>query len=185
MNSNRSERPDYDDGSPLGTERSHVMQMAGFLRKQDSISAWIESEPLAARATVSGDHVTWLLSGVSVPGEYTMFVSHFPGRVPVERRTACAEAITRANSRLGLGAFELNLDNGLLIFRTAIPATTRNIDPLGLGWMLAIHQDVFDHYFEALMSVIYGIRTILKHALSEAPSWTTLASQMNLPRTPC
>jgi hypothetical protein len=51
--------------------------------------------------------------------------------------------------------------------------------------MLAIHQDVFDHCFEALMSVIYGIRTILKHALSEAPSWTTLASQMNLPRTPC
>lgn len=30
-----------------------------------------------------------------------------------------------------------------------------------------------------------SIRTILKHALSEAPSWTTLATQMNLPRTPC
>jgi hypothetical protein len=132
------------------------MQIASFLRKQDSLNAWIENHPLAARAAVEGDHATWLLSGVSVPGEYTMFVSHFPGRVPVERRKACATAITRANSRLGLGAFELNLDNGLLIFRTAIPSTTREIDPLGLGWMLAIHQDVVDHYFEALMSVIYG-----------------------------
>jgi len=99
MNADRTKRPAYDDGSPLGTERSQVLQTARFLRKQDSISAWIESEPLRARATVTGDKVTWLLSGVSVPGDYTMFVSHFPRRVPVERRTACAKAISRCMTR--------------------------------------------------------------------------------------
>jgi hypothetical protein len=58
-----------------------------------------------------------------------------PAHVPEDRRVAMAELLTRANSALAIGSFELHFDDGEVRFRTSLELgqtelTDELIDPL-------------------------------------------------------
>jgi hypothetical protein len=101
----------------------------------------------------------------------TMFVQVFPDRrrvvtyaalpemVPKELRLAMAELLTRANSALAIGNFELHFDDGEVRFRTGLDLghtelTDELIDPL----IQACLVSVGDHA-RAIRAVLNGSQT--------------------------
>lgn len=77
-------------------------------------------------------------------------------RVPDDRRLAAAEAVTRINSKIGVGHFELDFDDGELKFRLTIDVdggllTARVVDCMVQGGLWACER-----YVGALMAVAFG-----------------------------
>lgn len=151
--------PKSDPADSPAVRRTALVQLSrivDFLNQQEGLEAWLEEDPLVVRGHVGTKQLTWMLSCICVPGHYAILVSHFPVRIPPRRRKACMEAVTRANSGLGVGGFDLDLDSGLLVFRTAIPSTEPELNILHMGWMLAVHQHCFETYYPAFMAMVYG-----------------------------
>ncbi|HTT92021.1 MAG TPA: YbjN domain-containing protein [Acidimicrobiales bacterium] len=103
--------------------------------------------------------------------EGTMFVQVFPDRrrvvtyavlperVPDDRRVPMAELLTRANSALSIGNFELNFEDGEVRFRTSLDLgdtdlTDELVDPLVQACLVTVG----DHA-GAIHAVIAGSQT--------------------------
>lgn len=75
---------------------------------------------------------------------------------PEPRRSALAEAITRANWGCGMGGFDLDLDDGTLRFRTAIDVEGGALVPTMVNNMIGTSLYTMERFHEAFMRVAWG-----------------------------
>jgi hypothetical protein len=84
-----------------------------------------------------------------------------PLNVPVKHRRKVLEYVSRLNCEAVLGAFELNLDNGALIFRASIalgdqdPTAEMAADIAGVGVAM------MDRYFSRVLEIMSGARSVV------------------------
>ena len=89
------------------------------------------------------------------------FYSICPINVPAHKRAAVAELLTRLNSRLQLGNFEMDFDSGDLRYRTSLSldggaAVGDALDTALLKPLVYINVNMMDLFIPAIMAVAYG-----------------------------
>jgi hypothetical protein len=84
------------------------------------------------------------------------FLSIFPSRVPVARRAACAELLTRLNYRLRHGSFQMDLDDGEIQFATSLMLPTKEATAEQVEHLVMINVCTMDDRYDTLMKVVHG-----------------------------
>lgn len=74
-------------------------------------------------------------------------------------RPLVAEFVLRANSSFGVGAFDLNMDDGRLTYHVAHAFGERGLDDEAVGRLIATALQTADRYFPALTLVMFGGHT--------------------------
>jgi|1185.fasta_scaffold32485_2 hypothetical protein len=80
----------------------------------------------------------------------------FEDRVAPPRRFAVAELITRANFGLAVGNFELDLDSGLLRYKTGIDFSATPLTDLLIRNSLLSPMETIEDFAEAMFKVMDG-----------------------------
>jgi hypothetical protein len=82
------------------------------------------------------------------------FHSLFPAVVPPEARLAVVDYITRANARLVIGNFDVDIDRGELRFRTSIDVEGDRLTPALLTHVVHANVVTMDRHLPELGAVI-------------------------------
>jgi hypothetical protein len=83
------------------------------------------------------------------------FYSFFPTKIPSKRRVAVAELLVRANYRLKLGSFDMNLDEGEILFRTSL-LYRGDIPSEVIEELISFNMWMMDHHHPAILEVAFG-----------------------------
>jgi hypothetical protein len=86
------------------------------------------------------------------------FYSVLREHVPEDRRGEAATLLARLNWGLPLGAFELDLDDGQVRFRTSIDVGEAELTPALLKPLLIANLTLMDHHLPAILDVVGGRR---------------------------
>jgi hypothetical protein len=79
-----------------------------------------------------------------------------PVRVPTSKRQKLAELLMRFNQRLLLGGFDLNMNSGLIAYKTSIILGEGNLHDDIIEHLLFANWWAIDKYFPAINMVIFG-----------------------------
>ncbi len=96
------------------------------------------------------------IAQVRTKQQQIVFYSAYEDAVPEERRAAVTDLLTRINYQLVFGAFELDMDDGELNFRTAIDADGIIPETRLIRNMVHTNIVTMDRYIPALRAVISG-----------------------------
>lgn len=88
--------------------------------------------------------------------EQVLFYSVLPLNVPVEKRAAIAEFITRANYGMALGNFELDYNDGEVRYKTSVDVTDQDINSGLLRPLIYTNVLMMDKYMSGLIAVVYA-----------------------------
>jgi hypothetical protein len=117
---------------------------------------------LALLATVEDEELTLALR-LDEDGERVIVYSFLDEEVPAERRADVAELVLRANRGLLNGAFELDLDDGDLRFRTNIDLAGVDLSDAQLDALMTpvLRENVvaFATYVGAISDTVAGTKT--------------------------
>lgn len=106
--------------------------------KEEGITAQEDPSLHALRLGFTGEHGQWVcLALADEERQLARFYSIAPFVVPADRRAATNEYVTRVNFGMPVGAFELDLDDGEVRFKTslALGGASASADLLaGLVW---------------------------------------------------
>ena len=98
-----------------------------------------------------------------------IFQSMIPINAPEERRSACAELLTRINQNLSLGHFSIDLSDGELSYRTVVPSPKRGrLTRDVVDHIVGGHHILVDRFIPAITRVIFSMIDPTE-ALSETP----------------
>jgi hypothetical protein len=84
------------------------------------------------------------------------FYSVCPVNVPEEKRFAMAEFLTRANYGLVIGNFEMDMDDGEILYKTSIDVQGDELSPSLVRNAVYVNVTMMDRYLPGIMSVVYG-----------------------------
>ncbi|MBC7529270.1 MAG: hypothetical protein H7308_17200 [Chthonomonadaceae bacterium] len=76
-------------------------------------------------------------------------------RIPQDKRTEISEFIARANYGLGIGAFQMNFDNGEILYKTGIYARDSEIESNLLDAIVCANTQTHDRYYPGLIDVLF------------------------------
>ncbi|MBS1260941.1 MAG: hypothetical protein MAG453_00258 [Calditrichaeota bacterium] len=85
-----------------------------------------------------------------------VFYSILPNKTPETRRVETMEFITRANYALGVGNFELDLDDGEVRFKTSIDVEGGTLSPTMLETLVYLNVLTMDRYLPGLNAVMFA-----------------------------
>ena len=85
-----------------------------------------------------------------------IFYSICPVNAPEEKRLAVAEFITRANSGMMIGNFELDFNDGEISYKTSIDVEGDRISSALIKRLVYANVMMMDEYLPGILSVIYG-----------------------------
>lgn len=110
----------------------------------------------AIRTGFSGENGKWLcFAHVREELEQFVFYSVLPVNVPPPRRAAVAEFITRANSGMIIGNFEMDYSDGEVRYKTSVDVEGSSLTLPLVRQLVYANVSTVDHYLPGLMSVIY------------------------------
>ena len=122
---------------------------------------WTEHEPLTFRGMIAGDSGRWgWMAHCHNEGEFLTMLSTVPQNVPARKRAAAMEYLTRANYQMTTGAFEMDLSDGQVNCRTAVPGD--GLTSGGISFLVFSNFMIMDRFLPGLLSVIYGKTSPLK-----------------------
>ncbi len=111
----------------------------------------------AVRLDLRGEVAVYrLTAGVEPETELFQVVGRSPVLVPEGCRPAAAETIARANYRLRLGKFEMDLDDGEVRFQVSQILVDDAVGQAVIDRMIGTTVNMLDTYLPALLSVIYA-----------------------------
>ena len=120
-------------------------------------------EDSSVDASYAGDSGTWQCRAVwDAQAEIFCFYSFLPTTVPMERRYAMMELITRLNLGQRYGDFELDLSNGSLALRTYLLCRELELEPQMLSDAVMGNLALMDDHLHLLMKMIYSQMTPLE-----------------------
>ena len=128
-----------------------------YMEDDDWYPKVFDDAPFTVTCLFAGEHGrTHVYVRVLEEAEFLRLVVHAPFTVPQNRRHAVARFITRANYGLNLGAFQLDLDDGELSYRSALDFEGLEVGEQVLRSTLVQAVLTMDDYLPGLMAVIYG-----------------------------
>jgi hypothetical protein len=88
--------------------------------------------------------------------EQFAFYSVCPVNAPADRRPAVTEFLTRANSGLLIGNFEIDLADGEICYKTSLDVGDAELTPALVKNAVYMNVLMMDQYLPGIMAVLYG-----------------------------
>jgi len=128
----------------------------GYLEKAGFLFERIDGEQ-TFEMDFSGDNADFRVL-VSVDDEKRVLtaLTLCPINVPKPKLPATAELVARINCNLSLGSFNIDMDDGLIFFRTGVSVGHMDLDNETLHVLVYGNFLMMDNHFPAIASVAYG-----------------------------
>lgn len=110
-------------------------------------------------AEICGDNGNWrVFIQVTDDDEVrrVMMRAHLPARTPENNRLKVAELLTRINYDLIVGNFEMNLDDGEVIYKTCLDLADGVVTPAMFDRMYDLNSRAMNHYYAKILNAGYG-----------------------------
>ncbi|MEK6257815.1 MAG: YbjN domain-containing protein [Planctomycetota bacterium] len=140
--------------------------MDGFKRVKKVLAAlgWKPTDtPLEGALSVdlsaTGSPIEDAIVQVKIDYERFVFYLNFRDRAPKKHRTQTMEFVTRANLDMVIGNFELDLDDGLLRFKSSLDFTGVKLEEALVRNAIRCATDVVEIYAEEAVAVMKGEKT--------------------------
>jgi hypothetical protein len=128
--------------------------------QEDDWPIEVDSEKTSIRTSFRGEHGQWnCFAKVGEKQQQFVFYSSFPVLVPVEKRLAVSEFLTRANYGLILGNFEMDFEDGQVNFKTSLDAEGQSFNTMAVGRLVYTNVLMMQQFFQGLMAVLYSNQT--------------------------
>ena len=85
------------------------------------------------------------------------FYVYCPSEVPPDRRTSVALFLTRANYRMRIGNFEMDLDDGRVRFKSQAIGSGDSMEPERIATVVNSGLSAMDRYFPGLAKTVDGL----------------------------
>lgn len=134
----------------------HMMKrVAEFLEHEDIRFEQIND--VALRAGFSGMNGSFDTIGmVDEERRVLSFRTIYPIKASQDKRLTVAETLMRMNALMHVGNFELDMDLGLILFKTSIRFGDIEPDDLTLRHLLFVNWTMVEVHFEAINAVLFG-----------------------------
>jgi len=131
----------------------------GFLESDDWKFSQIEGET-ALRFGFTGKNGSWSCFVKTYEDkEQFVFYSVLPNNVPEGKRPAVAEYLTRVNYRMVLGNFEMDFNDGQVLFKISVDVEGGSLAPTMIKNIIYTNVLMVDKYLPGLNKVMYGNAT--------------------------
>lgn len=110
-------------------------------------------------AHMGGEHGTWhtyIQVTDDVEARHVVIHAHLPALIPVSTRMKVAELLTRINYDLVLGNFELGLDDGELLLKTAVDLADGQLTKAMFERLYQVNSRVMNEHYGQIWSVAFG-----------------------------
>jgi hypothetical protein len=91
-----------------------------------------------------------------VEEEQFLFYSILPIKIPAEKRMEAAEFITRANSGMAVGNFEMDFADGEIRYKTSVDLEDVDIADRLVRNLIYANVLTLDRYIPGIMRMVYG-----------------------------
>ena len=147
-------------------------------RLRDAVTAYLDTRswPYEVQGSfivspVAGDSGSWTVYfELREEDEQLLVYSVVPDQVPPDRRTEAALFVTRVNSGLPIGNFELDLDTGEVRYKTSVDVEDTSLDEPLVDHLLLANIVTVDRYLIALASVTSGADPIAAADQADSPA---------------
>ncbi|BAZ32135.1 hypothetical protein NIES4074_46370 [Cylindrospermum sp. NIES-4074] len=149
------------DSSEIETNQQNIgsqnifAEMVNFFTADDWHYSKIQGDT-ALRTAFSGDNGTWNCYAIARNQQQLVFYSVCSTLAPENKRLAVAEFITRANSGIIVGNFELDFDQGEICYKTCIDVSEIQLNFNCIKNLVYTNVTMMDKYLPGIMSVING-----------------------------
>lgn len=131
-------------------------EMINFFKNDDWPFVQLSGQP-ALQIIFQGKNGKWnCYARAREEQQQFVFYSICPVNAPEEKRLAVAEFITRANSGMMLGNFELDFNDGEISYKTSIDVEGDRISSALIKRLVYANVMMMDEYLPGILSVIYG-----------------------------
>ncbi|HLO86700.1 MAG TPA: YbjN domain-containing protein [Nostocaceae cyanobacterium] len=131
-------------------------EVVNFLRIDNWPFVQIPEQPIL-QTTFQGDNGQWsCFARVRVEQQQFVFYSICPVNAPENKRLVIAEFLTRANSAIVIGNFELDFNDGEIRYKTSIDVEGDRITSALIKQLIYANVSIMDEYLPGIMAVIYG-----------------------------
>jgi hypothetical protein len=131
-------------------------EIIDFFTEDDWPFTKIKGEPVL-RMAFQGDNGKWTCyAKARVQQEQFVFYSVCPVNAPENKRLAIAEFLTRANSGMIIGNFELDFADGEIRYKTSIDVQGDFLSFELIKQLVYANVTMMDEYLPGIMSIIYG-----------------------------
>lgn len=131
-------------------------EIVNFFKEDNWPFVQIEGKPVLQMA-FQGENGKWTCNASArVEQEQFLFYSICPVNAPENKRLAIAEFLTRANSGMSIGNFELDFADGEIRYKTSIDVEGDRLSSASIKKLVYTNVIMMDQYLPGIMSVIYG-----------------------------
>lgn len=140
----------------LSPTRQMLDQLITFFTNDDWSFTRLQGQPILYTA-IQGKNGEWnCFAQVRDDQAQFAFYSICPVPAPEDKRLAIAEFITRANSGMILGNFELDFDDGEIRYKTSIDVTDDFLSQALIKQLVYANVSMMDEYLPGIQAVIGG-----------------------------
>ncbi|HEY9782972.1 MAG TPA: YbjN domain-containing protein [Leptolyngbyaceae cyanobacterium] len=133
-----------------------VEEMINFFTADDWSFVQLPEQP-ALQISFQGENGKWnCYARARVEQQQFVFYSICPVNAPEDKRLAAAEFITRANSGMIIGNFELDFTDGEIRYKTSIDVEGDRLSAALIQRLVYANVMMMDEYLPGILSVIYG-----------------------------
>jgi hypothetical protein len=138
------------------TDGQFFEEIVNFFKEDDWPFVQIEGEPLL-QMVFQGENGKWTCyAKAREDQEQLVFYSVCPINPPENKRLAVAEFLTRANSGMIIGNFEMDFEDGEIRYKTSIDVEGDSLSSALIKRLVYANVMMMDAYLPGIMSVIYG-----------------------------
>jgi hypothetical protein len=138
------------------TDRQFFEEIVNFFEEDGWPFVQIEGEPLL-QMVFQGENGKWTCYAKARDDqEQFVFYSVCPLNTPDSKRLAVAEFLTRANSGMIIGNFEMDFEDGEIRYKTSIDVEDDSLSCALIKRLVYANVMMMDAYLPGIMSVIYG-----------------------------
>jgi hypothetical protein len=131
-------------------------EIVNFFTEDDWSYTKIQGEPLL-QMVFQGENGKWTCYAKARDDqEQFVFYSVCPVNPPENKRLAVAEFLTRANSGMIIGNFEMDFEDGEIRYKTSIDVEGDSLSSALIKRLVYANVMMMDAYLPGIMSVIYG-----------------------------
>ena len=138
------------------TDGQFFEEIVNFFEEDGWPFVQIEGEPLL-QMVFQGENGKWTCYAKARDDqEQFVFYSVCPLNAPDSKRLAVAEFLTRANSGMIIGNFEMDFEDGEIRYKTSIDVEDDSLSCALIKRLVYANVMMMDAYLPGMMSVIYG-----------------------------
>ncbi|MEG4633670.1 YbjN domain-containing protein [Microcoleus sp. AR_TQ3_B6] len=138
------------------TDGQFFEEIVNFFEEDGWPFVQIEGEPLL-QMVFQGENGKWTCYAKARDDqEQFIFYSVCPVNTPDSKRLAVAEFLTRANSGMIIGNFEMDFEDGEIRYKTSIDVEDDSLSSGLIKRLVYANVMMMDAYLPGMMSVIYG-----------------------------